>query len=49
MTQEEYIEQLAQELEDKILEMGPQNVAGFVAEPVVGAVSNVRTHLFIAS
>jgi adenosylmethionine-8-amino-7-oxononanoate aminotransferase len=49
MTQEEYVEQLARELEDKILELGPQNVAGFVAEPVVGAVSNSETRLSNAS
>ncbi|CAM5775999.1 adenosylmethionine-8-amino-7-oxononanoate aminotransferase [Labrys miyagiensis] len=31
----------AQELEDKILEMGPENVAAFVFEPVVGAAGGV--------
>jgi adenosylmethionine-8-amino-7-oxononanoate aminotransferase len=49
ITREEYVEQLAQELEDKILEIGPQAVAGFVAEPVVGAVRDIETHLFDTS
>ncbi len=33
----EYSERLARELEAKIEELGPRNVIGFVAEPVVGA------------
>lgn len=33
----EYVQRLAKELEDKILELGPETVAGFVAETVVGA------------
>jgi adenosylmethionine-8-amino-7-oxononanoate aminotransferase len=32
-----YTDRLAQELEDKILELGPNTVAAFLAEPVVGA------------
>jgi len=42
MTNDEYVEQLAQELEDRILEIGADKVAGFIAEPVVGAVSGPR-------
>src|SRR5690606_32299615 len=48
-TQEQYAERLAQELEQKILELGPENVAAFVAETVVGAtagaVAPVNTYL----
>jgi len=36
-TEEQYGARLAQELEQKILELGPQSVAAFVAETVVGA------------
>ncbi|MFV0294075.1 MAG: aspartate aminotransferase family protein [Paracoccus sp. (in: a-proteobacteria)] len=36
-TPETYAARLAQELEDKILELGPDQVIAFVAEPVVGA------------
>ena len=36
-TQEEYGARAAQELEDKIIELGPKNVADFVVETVVGA------------
>lgn len=36
-SEEEYVKRLARELEDKILELGPETVAGFVAETVVGA------------
>jgi len=36
-SEEEYVQRLAKELEDKILELGPETVAGFVAETVVGA------------
>lgn len=39
MSDEEYVEAKAKELEEKIEELGPQSVAAFVAEPVVGAVS----------
>ena len=35
--QDEYCERVSVELETKILELGPENVAGFVAETVVGA------------
>jgi putrescine---pyruvate transaminase len=37
MTLDEYCDQLVQELEDKIVEMGPENVAAFIAEPIMGA------------
>jgi adenosylmethionine-8-amino-7-oxononanoate aminotransferase len=36
-TREEYCERITLELEEKIIELGPENVAGFVAETVVGA------------
>ena len=36
-SEEEYVQRLAKELEDKILELGPETVVGFVAETVVGA------------
>ena len=36
-TQDEYCERITRELEDKIIELGAENVAGFVAETVVGA------------
>lgn len=35
----DYGQRVAQELEDKILELGPQEVMAFVAEPIVGATS----------
>lgn len=35
----EYVEQLADELDKKFQELGPETVCAFVAEPVVGAVS----------
>lgn len=35
----QYVERLADELERKICELGPDTVAGFFMEPVVGAVS----------
>lgn len=38
-TSHEYGQRVAQELEDKILELGPEEVLAFVAEPVVGATS----------
>ncbi|KZT67358.1 hypothetical protein DAEQUDRAFT_673424 [Daedalea quercina L-15889] len=40
-TEEQYVERLRQELEDKFLELGPDTVAGFVAETVVGATTGV--------
>ncbi len=36
-TQEQYCERVALELEEKIVELGPEKVAAFVAETVVGA------------
>jgi hypothetical protein len=42
-TQEEYCERVALELEEKIIELGAQNVAGFVAETVVGATAGAVT------
>ncbi len=36
-TQEEYCDRVTRELEEKIIALGPENVAGFVAETVVGA------------
>ncbi|KAI0272306.1 hypothetical protein BC834DRAFT_1030472 [Gloeopeniophorella convolvens] len=36
-SEEQYVERLRQELEDKFLELGPDTVIGFVAETVVGA------------
>ncbi len=36
-TEADYATRLASELEDRIHELGPQNVAGFVAETVVGS------------
>lgn len=41
-TVEEYVEQLADELDRKFQEVGPETVCAFVAEPVVGAVWNQR-------
>lgn len=38
-TADQYVERLAKELESKICELGPDTVAGFFMEPVVGAVS----------
>ncbi|CCM06198.1 uncharacterized protein FIBRA_08441 [Fibroporia radiculosa] len=40
-TEEQYVERLKQELEDKFLELGPDTVIGFVAETVVGATTGV--------
>jgi adenosylmethionine-8-amino-7-oxononanoate aminotransferase len=37
MTEDEFCEHLIKELEDKILELGPDNVAAFFAEPIMGA------------
>jgi adenosylmethionine-8-amino-7-oxononanoate aminotransferase len=37
-TVEEYVQDLADELDRKFQEMGPETVCAFVAEPVVGAV-----------
>lgn len=38
--EEEYVNQLADELDRKFQELGPETVCAFVAEPTVGAVSN---------
>lgn len=35
----EYVTRLKDELEEKVKELGPKNVAAFICEPVVGAVS----------
>jgi adenosylmethionine-8-amino-7-oxononanoate aminotransferase len=47
----QYVERLADELECKILDLGPETVAGFVMEPVVGAVrgNEILFRLFIHS
>ena len=37
MTEQDYLEFLVQELEDKIMSLGADNVAAFFAEPVLGA------------
>jgi len=42
-TREEYCERITRELEDKIIELGAENVAGFVAETVVGATAGAVT------
>ena len=39
-TTAQYVKRLQDELERKILDLGPETVAGFVMEPVVGAVSS---------
>lgn len=38
-TVKDYVLRLAEELENEIQRIGPMNVAGFIMEPVVGAVS----------
>ncbi|KAI0333868.1 PLP-dependent transferase [Cubamyces sp. BRFM 1775] len=40
-TEEQYVERLRKELEDKFIELGPDTVIGFVAETVVGATTGV--------
>ncbi|TFK57643.1 PLP-dependent transferase [Heliocybe sulcata] len=40
-TEEQYVERLRQELEDKFLELGPDTVVAFAAETVVGATTGV--------
>ncbi|KAF9479594.1 hypothetical protein BDN70DRAFT_906231 [Pholiota conissans] len=40
-SEEEYVERLRQELENKFIELGPDTVIGFVAETVVGATTGV--------
>lgn len=41
-TVESYVAELAEELDAKFREMGPETVCAFVAEPVVGAVRTPR-------
>lgn len=41
-TVEEYVEQLADELDRKFQELGPETVCAFVAEPVVGEVCHLQ-------
>lgn len=36
---EAYVERLAQELDAEFVRLGPETVCAFIAEPVVGAVS----------
>ena len=45
----QYVERLANELECKILDLGPETVAGFVMEPVVGAVRGLDSVSFACS
>lgn len=40
-TDEAYVERLALELDQEFQRVGPETVCAFVAEPVVGAVSDV--------
>lgn len=40
-TEEQYVERLRQELDDKFQELGPETVIAFVAETVVGATTGV--------
>ncbi|KIO31758.1 hypothetical protein M407DRAFT_241680 [Tulasnella calospora MUT 4182] len=40
-TEDDYVKRLAQELDDKFKELGPDTVIGFVAETVVGATAGV--------
>ncbi|EKM50677.1 uncharacterized protein PHACADRAFT_130094 [Phanerochaete carnosa HHB-10118-sp] len=40
-TEEQYVERLRQELDDKFQELGPDTVIGFAAETVVGATTGV--------
>lgn len=45
-TVEQYVEQLANELDSKFQELGPETVCAFVAEPVVGAVRFLTQNWF---
>lgn len=38
-TNDEYVQHLKEELKEMIETLGPENVAAFIAEPIVGAVS----------
>ena len=40
-TDADYVERLAQELDDEFKRVGPETVCAFVAEPIVGAVCNL--------
>ncbi|EHK25866.1 uncharacterized protein TRIVIDRAFT_189564 [Trichoderma virens Gv29-8] len=42
-TEEEYAERLVRELEEHFLEIGPEKIISFIAEPVVGATSGCVT------
>ena len=42
-TEEQYGQRVADELETKLLELGPDTVIGFIAEPVVGATAGAVT------
>lgn len=44
-TEQQYVARLAEVLDRKIRELGPNNVAGFFAEPIVGAVSTDKATL----
>lgn len=46
-TTEEYVQQLAAELDKKFQKVGPETVCAFVAEPVVGAVSIHLLHVHV--
>lgn len=46
-TTEQYVQQLAAELDQKFQEVGPDTVCAFVAEPIVGAVSIVPLHVSV--
>lgn len=37
MTEEQFLDWLIQEFEDKVLELGPDNVAAFIAEPILAS------------
>lgn len=48
-TKAQYVTRLANELETEIQRLGPQNVAAFICEPVVGAVSRLLFKTFVQS
>lgn len=48
-TDEAYVQRLTQSLVDQIEEMGPENVAGFIVEPVVGAVRKILLELSVGA
>ncbi|KAF7563616.1 hypothetical protein G7046_g525 [Stylonectria norvegica] len=47
-TVQEYVKQLANELDRKFQELGPETVCAFVAEPVVGAISSLTSLTHVA-